>query len=53
MNSANLFSGQKYKILAVDDNENNLKILKMILEKEGYSVETLEDGTRAISFINV
>ncbi len=52
MNSANFFNGQKYKILAVDDNENNLKILKMILEKEGYSVETLEDGTRAISLID-
>ncbi len=52
MNLANFFGEQKYTIFAVDDNENNLKILKMILEKEGYLVETLHDGTRAISLIN-
>lgn len=44
-------SENKYKILAVDDNENNLKILKMILEKEGYIVETLSDGARAFSCV--
>ncbi len=51
MTNSNLFIGQKFKILAIDDNENNLKILKMILEKEGYIVDTLEDGTQAMSII--
>jgi len=46
-----ILSEQKYKILAVDDNENNLKILKMILEKEGYIVDTLTDGTDALNYI--
>lgn len=52
MSNINMFAEQRFRILAVDDNENNLKILKMILEKEGYSVDTLSDGGRALSFIN-
>jgi len=38
----------KYRILAVDDNESNLKVLKMILEKEGYIVDTLSRGADAL-----
>ena len=41
----------KYRILAIDDNESNLKVLKMILEKEGYTVDTLSNGAVALSEI--
>jgi len=33
------------KILAVDDNEDILEIIKLILEDFGYEVTTLTDGT--------
>lgn len=35
----------KRKILVVDDNKLNIRILSDILEKEGYDVHTLSDGT--------
>jgi len=40
-----------YRLLAVDDNESNLKVLKMILEKEGYIVDTLSNGKIALAQI--
>ncbi len=41
----------KYKILAIDDNENNLKVLKLILEKEGYEVHIISDGGAALQWV--
>jgi len=46
-----ILSDHKYKILVVDDNESNLKILKLILEREGYIVEVLIDGELALRWI--
>ena len=36
------------KILIVDDMAVNLEYLKIILEREGYTVETAEDGGEAL-----
>lgn len=47
-----LFNPQNFKILIIDDNENNLKILKLLLEKEGYNVDILSDGTKAFKLID-
>lgn len=38
-----------YKVLVVDDHEDTLKLVKDILEKEGYQVATASDRTEAIS----
>lgn len=40
-----------YRILAIDDNESNLKVLKLILEKEGYAVDTISNGFDAMPAI--
>ena len=37
------------RILAVDDNPNNLEILKVRLEAEGYEVVTAADGEEALA----
>jgi CheY-like chemotaxis protein len=38
-----------YQILVVDDVEDNLLLLQMLLEAEGYEVETADNGTAAIA----
>ena len=40
------------RILAVDDNEDILEIMKLILEDFGYEVTTLADGTLIFDAIN-
>ena len=39
---------KKKRILVVDDDLNILRVFKNILEKEGYQVETVETGKRAL-----
>ena len=36
------------KILIVEDNELNLKLMKDILESQGYSIETAKDGKEGL-----
>jgi two-component system, sensor histidine kinase and response regulator len=43
---------KKAKILVVDDEENILKAVSYILDKEGYSVETAADGDEALRMVN-
>lgn len=38
-----------YQILVVDDVEDNLLLLQMFLEAEGYGVETADNGNAAIA----
>ena len=38
------------RILIVDDEANIARIIKFNLEREGFSVETLEDGMTALAF---
>jgi len=38
----------KFKILVVDDVEENLKLVSMVLEKDGYKVATAKDGLSAL-----
>ncbi|MEM3464322.1 MAG: response regulator [Candidatus Bathyarchaeia archaeon] len=40
--------GEKARILIVDDDENIRKVLTTILEDEGYVIEAVENGKRAI-----
>ena len=40
------------KILVVEDNEINQEVARGILEKEGFSVETADDGIEALEKIN-
>ena len=44
---------ERARILVIDDDESIRKILKAILEDEGYSVETAETGRQAIDKCNV
>jgi DNA-binding NtrC family response regulator len=44
-------SWKKDRILVVDDDTSILRVLKSILEKEGYSVETSETGKDALKKI--
>lgn len=39
------------KVLVVDDIEDNRELLKLLLESEGYTVETAEEGYSAIAKI--
>jgi two-component system, cell cycle response regulator DivK len=39
------------RILIVDDNLDNLKLTQLLLECEGYAVETAEDGEQALSLL--
>jgi CheY-like chemotaxis protein len=43
--------GKKKRILVVDDDVTILKVFKKTLEKEGYSVETVDTGKAAIERI--
>lgn len=43
-------SVEKYRILIVDDDADILAILKINLEKRGYEIFTVSDGSEAISF---
>lgn len=36
-------------ILVVDDNPTNLKLLRVLLEAEGYTVRTAQDGEQALA----
>ena len=38
----------KHRILVVEDNEQNLYLVKFILEKNGYEVIEARDGARAV-----
>ena len=40
------------KILVVDDNANERKLLEQILTDEGYEVESSSDGKKALEIIN-
>ena len=40
--------GKKEKILVVDDEEQNVKLLKTILIAEGYDVESAANGQEAV-----
>ena len=40
------------EILIVDDVSDDRKVMKDILEKEGFKVETVEDGARALDILN-
>lgn len=40
------------KILLVDDDPDNLKIVKRLLEKEGYSVESASSGAQGLSLLD-
>ena len=42
----------KKKILIVDDNANERKLLEQILTDEGYEVESSSDGKKALEIIN-
>lgn len=44
---------QIQKILVVDDEEAILELLRYNLEKEGYSVETAEDGVKAVGIARI
>ncbi|MCW3993337.1 MAG: response regulator [Candidatus Bathyarchaeota archaeon] len=44
--------GERARILVVDDNEGIRKVLKTILEEEGYVVDTAENGKEAIEKSN-
>jgi len=40
------------KILIVEDNENNLYLMRFILEKNGYQVIIAKDGSTGIEMVN-
>lgn len=40
------------RILAVDDDRNNLKMLAFLLGEEGYQVITTDDGTKALELVD-
>jgi two-component system OmpR family response regulator len=44
---------EKQKILHVDDEEDTLAVVKIILEKEGYAVESVNRGEEALKYINL
>jgi len=44
--------GERARIIVVDDNEGVRKVLKAILEEEGYVVDTAENGKEAIEKSN-
>lgn len=44
--------GVGYRLLVVDDNELNRRLLKRQLEKRGHTVLEAEDGSRALTLIN-
>lgn len=44
---------RKAKILVVEDNTDEAKMLRMILEPEGYKVETASDGNEALRKVDV
>ncbi|MCJ7816726.1 MAG: response regulator [Candidatus Aenigmarchaeota archaeon] len=44
---------EKMKILHVDDEEDSLKVVKTILEKEGLEVTSVNTGLRALKEINL
>jgi two-component system, cell cycle response regulator len=40
------------KILLVDDDQDNLKIVKRLLEKEGYTVEAVDSGAKGLAALD-
>ncbi|WP_342349012.1 response regulator [uncultured Nitrospira sp.] len=52
--TAGMFSGQSYRggVLVVDDEAAIRKVVRMVLEKEGYYVADAEDGEEAIRILN-
>jgi DNA-binding NtrC family response regulator len=45
------YTGAMQKILVVDDEQNMCKVLKLVLEKDGYAVETTTSGRAALEII--
>jgi CheY-like chemotaxis protein len=45
-------SGQRYSILAVDDNRNALEIIRRILGQSDYDVITCENVPHAVNMLN-
>ena len=45
-------SGQRYSILAVDDNRNALEIIRRILNQSGYQVITCKNVQDAVNLLN-
>ena len=41
-----------FRILVVDDDKNTRKLLKAVLENDGYEVVTVEDGKAALEMMN-
>ena len=41
-------SGAAARVLVADDNETSRELFRVVLEKSGYSVETVEDGRQAV-----
>lgn len=46
-------ANKKERILHVDDEADTLKVVKTILEKEGYEVVSVQDGKGAINQIKI
>ena len=44
-------SGDKAKVLIADDDPAILRLVKALVEKEGYAVETARDGKEAYKFL--
>lgn len=43
--------GKKSRILCIDDNRKNLQLLKLLLKRQGYSVDLAQDGLEALQKI--
>lgn len=41
-----------FRILAVDDTQDNLILVQTILESEGYEIELVSDGLSALKKLN-
>jgi len=50
-NSENKYAGKKYRVLIVDDEEINLKILRIYLEDKGFEVVSALNGEEAINIL--
>jgi len=44
---------KKKRILHVDDEPDTLKVVKTILEKEGFEIDSIDSGIRALKKVNL